>query len=159
MAAPTQTREGSTAARCVLTVLLLALAVLLGTTVPESAAPAAATAATAPTVAATSNETVTAGASMASIGDPAVAGTSTVAQDVLPTTTIATTGHLDEPAGLLCVCALLVTGLAMLLHGIAMLWRRRTPILGRESSSPTPGTGMRAAMQQASPLTWGVCRR
>lgn len=159
MAAPTQTRARSTAARCVLTVLLLALAVLLGTTVPESAAPAAATAATAPTTAGTSNETATAGASMASIGDPAVDGTSTAVQDVAPTATIATTGHLDEPAGLLCVCALLVTGLAMLLHGIAMLWRRRTLIFDRESWSPTLGAGMRAAMQQASPLTWGVCRR
>lgn len=158
MAAPTQTREGSTVARCVLTLLLLALAVLLGTTVPESAAPSAATAA-ATTMAGPSNETVTSGASMASIGHPAVDGTSTVVQGVEPTTTVATTGHLDEPAGLLCVCALLVTGLAMLLHGIAMLWRRRTMILGRGFSTPTSSAGMRTAVQQASPLTWGVCRR
>ncbi len=159
MAAPTQTRAGSTAARCVLTILLLALAILLGTTVPESAGPSAATAATT-TTAAPPNEIVT--VSAASVGGPSSAAdgsVTTAVQGVAPTPTIATTGHLDEPAGLLCMCALLVTGLAMLLHGIAMLWRRSSTALARTASTPRSNGRMRAALQQTGPLAWGVCRR
>ncbi|CAM3549512.1 hypothetical protein [Isoptericola cucumis] len=156
MAAQTRTRAGSTVTRCVLTVVLLALTVLLGTTVLETAGPSPAATSSASntfSTSSTSDHVVAAG------GEHYVEALGAAAHGALPDAyEVVEAGHGDEPVSLLCLCALLVAGIAMLVRGAATLWRQVASAGDRGLRAMPAGLGG-ASLQRRGALAWGVCRR
>jgi len=130
MVTATRHRVGAAALRAVLVVVLLALAGLLGTTVLESDAPAAAAHA----------------ASFVQADGPAL-------QDAAQPTDQQDPGHIDALT-LLCLCALIVLGVVLLARG-SLLHRLVPGHLQRGRPIPISAVVM---LPSSKPLTWGVCR-